>query len=135
MSLESRMGGIDQVVLSGDYDRDVGAISLTLNSSVGVHSSYDLKFIDLYSKLDDMVGRIHNIERLDSLEGEVDELKEQRHALEKLFFKKLATLENNLITTIERQKAFAGKVILVGAFLQIILTSAIGTAIAYIMKG
>ena len=57
------------------------------------------------------------------------------YVLERSFTTKLAKLENNLITTIERQKAFAGKVILVGAFLQIILTSAIGTAIAYIMKG
>jgi len=129
------MSELDRVVLSGDYPIDVGMIVQTLNSIVSSLQKFSLLIEETQSNIQGLVARVHNIERIEHIENETARLKEEMHVLERSFTTKLAKLENNLITTIERQKAFAGKVILVGAFLQIILTSAIGTAIAYIMKG
>jgi len=122
------MSDLEGIQLTGEYDKDCSLITHGLNSNLASHQSFKVQ-------IDGLVDQMHTVRKVDALEREVAVLKEVGLALERSVFDKLNTIEKTLVTTIERQKAFAGKVILVGAFLQIILTSAIGTAIAYIMKG
>jgi len=122
------MSDLEGIQLTGDYGKDCSLITHGLNNNLASHQSFKVQ-------IDGLVDQMHTVRKVDALEMEVAVLKEVGHALERSVFDKLNTIEKTLVTTIERQKAFAGKVILVGAFLQIILTSAIGTAIAYIMKG
>ena len=122
------MSDLEGIQLTGDYGKDCSLITHGLNNNLASHQSFKVQ-------IDGLVDQMHTVRKVDALEREVAVLKEVGLALERSVFDKLNTIEKTLVTTIERQKAFAGKVILVGAFLQIILTSAIGTAIAYIMKG